>query len=331
MKPSYISSEEVESVLTWSLVNNGVEAALKAVSSKRKGACNQPARSFTLVEDNKGVLLNMPAYLGSYDLSENETNLSTLGCKLVTSFSGNSRLEKPMPSILANILLFDSITGQLKTILDGTEITSWRTASASVIATKYLYFHRSGIEINKSIKLAVFGCGVQGRYHSLAFCSTFNVEEIHLWNRSKGKAQILADELDKFRNSFVNKNVKIIVSEEKVTDADVIVTATYTKEPIINLDSIKKNVHINAVGAGETHHGELSQDLYDIAKVYVDHMAGAEVELKTLKAEIVGEVGEVIINKKYPSDGITIFQSMGMAAEDAVVAQAVVNALQKLN
>lgn len=314
MKPNYISSEEVQSVLTWPLVNNAVEAALKAVSSEKKNAFSQPARTFTVVGDKEGVLLNMPAYLGNYDLSETETNLSTLGCKLVTSFTGNSKLSSPMPSILANILLFDHITGQLKTIVDGTEITSWRTASASVVATKYLYFHRPEAKQIQPIKLGVFGCGVQGRYHSLAFCSTFDVEELRLWNRSDGKAQDLANELEDFRASFVNKNVKIVVCKDRVIcakDADVIVTATYASEPIIDLNMAKENVHINAVGAGENHHNELSQDLYDVAKVYVDHMAGANVELKTLKAEIIGEVGEVINKNKYPSGGITVFQSMG--------------------
>lgn len=350
MKPEYISSEEVQSVLTWPLVNNAVEAALKAVSSEEKNACSQPARTFTFVGDKKGVLLNMPAYLGNYNLSE--TNLSTLGCKLVTSFSGNSQLASPMPSILANILLFDHTTGQLKTIVDGTEITSWRTASASVVATKYLYFNRPETKQNQPIKLGVFGCGVQGRYHSLAFCSTFDLEELRLWNRSDGKAQDLANELESFRASFVSKNVKIIVCKDPVTcakDADVIVTATYASQPIIDLNIVKQNVHINAVGAGENHHNELSQDLYDVAKVYVDTLAGANVELKTLKAEIVGEVGEVINKKRYPSGGITVFQSMGgfastswkwmrnllvysfsgMAAEDATVAQSVVKVLEK--
>lgn len=317
MKPNYYSAEEVKSVLTWPLVNNAVEAALKAVSSQNKIDFSQPARSFTVVGDKKGVLLNMPAYLGNYDLPEMAaTNLSTLSCKLVTSFSGNSQLASPMPSILANILLFDHTTGQLKTIVDGTDITSWRTASASVVATKYLYFGRSGINIKKPIKLAVFGCGVQGRFHSLAFCSTFQIDEIRLWNRSGGKAQLLADELKGFRINFANKNVKVTICEDRALcseDADVIVTATYANEPIVNLGMVKSDsdVHINAVGAGEIHHGELSQDLYDVAKVYVDHMAGANVELKNLKAEIIGEVGEVINKKSYPSRGITVFQSMG--------------------
>lgn len=310
MKPSYISSEEVKSVLSWPLVNNAVEAALKAVSSGNE--FSQPARSFTVVGDRKGVLLNMPAYVGDYNLSPGEMNLSTLSCKLVTSFSGNSQLASPMPSILANILLFDNATGQLKTIVDGTEITSWRTASASVIASKYLYFQR--LSSRQPIKLAVFGCGVQGRYHSLAFCYSFEVEELRLWNRSEGKARQLAAELEGLKPYFLNKTVKIIVCEDEAScaeDADIIVTATYASQPIVDLSIVKKDVHINAVGAGEIHHGELSQDLYDVAKVYVDHIAGAKVELKNLKAEIVGEVGEVIQKKTYPTGGITVFQSMG--------------------
>lgn len=314
MKPNYISAEEVNSVLSWPLVNNAVEAALKAVSSDKPDACNQPARTFTFSEDRKGVLLNMPAFLGNYHFNEGRYSSSTLACKLVTSFSGNSNLEKPLPSILANILLFNHKTGQLETILDGTEITSWRTASASVVSTHYLYFKKEGIDEYKSINLGIFGCGVQGRYHSLAFCSTFDVQVLRLWNRSPEKAQVLADELEKLKSTFVNKNTKIIVCSdvsECSKNSDVIVTGTYAKEPFLSLSMVKENVHINAVGAGETHHGELSQDLYDVAKVYVDHTAGANVELKSLKAEIVGEVGTVINKENYPNAGITVFQSMG--------------------
>lgn len=69
-----------------------------------------------------------------------------------------------------------------------------------------------------------------------------------------------------------------------------------------------------AVGAGVNHHSEIDEDIYTNAqtKIYVDSNAGAESELKTLNAPIIGEVGE-IINKNWqpPSGGMTIFHSMG--------------------
>lgn len=69
-----------------------------------------------------------------------------------------------------------------------------------------------------------------------------------------------------------------------------------------------------AVGAGQHHHSELSEDIYKDAatKIYVDSNTSARTELATLNAPIVGEVGD-IINQHWspPANGITIFHSMG--------------------
>lgn len=74
-----------------------------------------------------------------------------------------------------------------------------------------------------------------------------------------------------------------------------------------------------AVGAGQVHYGEVAQDIYDRALVYVDCMESASVELKGLKANIQGTIGDVIYkcgqSQSLPSIAgeprITIFQSMG--------------------
>lgn len=71
----------------------------------------------------------------------------------------------------------------------------------------------------------------------------------------------------------------------------------------------------SAVGAGEVHHSELSEDVYKdpATKIYVDNIGSARTELASLDAPIVGEVGDVINRAKpFPSTGITIFHSMGM-------------------
>lgn len=66
------------------------------------------------------------------------------------------------------------------------------------------------------------------------------------------------------------------------------------------------------MGAGTNHFSELSQEIYDNCHVYIDHTAGAKAELKDLRTNIVGEVGEVIgAAKPVPSGGITVFQSLG--------------------
>lgn len=130
----------------------------------------------------------MPGFVGNYKLGAAGIKKNTLACKLVTSFASNQHLTPPVPNILANILLFNNQTGQLQCIMDGTQITAWRTAAASIVATKYLYFKRFPEDANKAIRLAIIGCGVQGQSHALGMCKTFNVIDVYLYNRTKAKA-----------------------------------------------------------------------------------------------------------------------------------------------
>lgn len=107
----------------------------------------------------------MPGFIGNYRLSKDSLQqpsktYNSLGCKLVTSFSRNTDLTPPVPNIMANILLLDENTGALKAIVEGTEITAWRTAAASLVATQYLYNQRPDVE-NTKASVAIVGCGVQ--------------------------------------------------------------------------------------------------------------------------------------------------------------------------
>lgn len=103
----------------------------------------------------------MPGFIGNYKLSTHNESKPTnsLGCKLVTSFPGNEKLNPPRTNILANIFLFNENSGELKAILQADGITAWRTAAASLVATKFLYSKRPSLP--KIETLAVLGCGVQ--------------------------------------------------------------------------------------------------------------------------------------------------------------------------
>ncbi|XP_037812511.1 ketimine reductase mu-crystallin [Lucilia sericata] len=338
LQPKYISAKEVEKLLTWPLVNAAVEEALKATGQTEIDPANlqhsyavQPARSSTPCGDRTKLLMCMPGFVGNYQLGDPAgKKKNTIACKLVTSFASNQLRKPPVPNILANILLFNTETGQLQCIMDGTQITAWRTAAASIVATKYLYFKRFPEGVNKAIKLAIIGCGVQGQSHALGMCKTFNVIDVYLYNRTKAKADQLADKL----KAECVIRVHVCDSAEKaVQDADVVCVGTYSPTALINYEMLKgSDVHINTVGAGQVHFGEVAQDIYDQSVVYVDSMVSAKVELKDLKARIIGEVGEVIRNgKRTENERITIYQSMGIAAEDATVAQAIYDATIKDN
>lgn len=160
--PLFIREAEVKELLNWDDCVNAMESALVAASNSTKSAekpfSSQTLRTFTPVPD-KGVLLTMPGFVGNYSLDSSPGDkFSTLACKLVTSFSGNHQLNPPLPSILATILLFDANSGKLKAIVEGTEITAWRTAAVSLAATKHIYIKRSRATNNT---LAICGTGTQ--------------------------------------------------------------------------------------------------------------------------------------------------------------------------
>lgn len=117
----------------------------------------------------------MPGFIGNYRLkhsgrgnAENNKVFNTLACKLVTSFSGNKNLSPPKPSIIGNIFIFNEDTGELRAIVQATEITAWRTAGASLVSTDHLFLRRSTIERDAPKQFAIIGCGVQvGEIQSL--------------------------------------------------------------------------------------------------------------------------------------------------------------------
>lgn len=167
----YIKESVVKKLLNWTDCVDAMESALIAISnasekSETEPFSSQTPRTFTFAGD-KGVLLTMPGYAANYPLQTitgSALKHSTLSCKLVTSFSGNSALNPAIPRILGTILLFNPESGKLKAIVDGTEITAWRTAGVSVVATKYLCCDLSlkKLDGKTEIKeLAIVGCGTQ--------------------------------------------------------------------------------------------------------------------------------------------------------------------------
>lgn len=244
MEIQFISEDEVKSLLDWGEFFDAIKQAFLAVvpyDDAPKSSISP--RSFTRA--TKGDLLTMPGFIENYPLpGTGNQKHSTLACKLVTSFPENYKLAAPLPSILATILLFDSGTGKLKSIIEGTEITTWRTAATSLVATKYVFFDRLKSSDQKVV-LSIVGCGTQGSIHAKAMLSYFvgRFSEVRLWNRTTSKAEILKEEL---KGLFPTIDIKVADSvKDGVNNADIIVTTTYTSSPLINLEDIKADCYIN--------------------------------------------------------------------------------------
>ncbi|XP_044159475.1 ketimine reductase mu-crystallin isoform X3 [Bufo gargarizans] len=244
----------------------------------------------------------MPAY---------STEDDALTTKLVTFYETNTSSD--IPSHQATVLLFEPSNGTLKAVIDGKVITDKRTAAVSVIATKLL--KPSPAEV-----LCILGSGAQALSHYQAFTQQFLFKEVRIWSRTRENAEQFA--------KAVEGNVRVCsTAQEAVTDANVIITATMSTEPILFGDWVKPGAHINALGACRPDWRELDDALMKNCVLYVDTKEASQKESGDIVlsgASIFGEIGEILKGTKpaFP-DKTTVFKSVGMAIEDTVSAKLV--------
>ena len=160
--------------------------------------------------------------------------------------------------------------------------------------------------------LALIGSGVQARSHLKALPLVRDFREVRVWSPRHAEA---------FAREF---GVRAASSAEAaVTGADVIVTATTSKTPVLRGEWLSPGAHINAVGAPRPDWRELDDEVLRRARLYVDSRAAAEQESGDVRAadEVVAELGEVAAGTKpgrQSADEITVFKSLGLAVEDVV-------------
>ena len=289
----FLSEEQVRQHLHMAELIPAMEKALIEFSA---GKVTQPVRSVINVDPPGGFLGLMPAL----------TN-DGLGLKAVTFYPSN--VERGIPTHMATIFLVDPQTGTPLAIMDGRLITEMRTAAVSAAATKVLAFPAAKI-------LAILGSGVQSRSHAKALQLVRNFEEIRVWSPTKEHAERFAKEV----------GGKAMSAEEAVRGADVVVTTTNSKTPVLKGSWLKPGCHVNAIGACRPDWRELDDEAMSNV-VFVDSREGAMKESGDVilsGAKIYAELGEALA-EKVPSraNETTIFKSLGMAVEDIAAAMLV--------
>jgi thiomorpholine-carboxylate dehydrogenase len=225
-----------------------IPAMERALIDFSAGRIAQPVRQMLSVEPHGGHFGAMPA-----------AGESAMGAKLVTFYPGNA--AHGLPTHLAMILLFRPESGEPLAIMDGRLITEMRTSAVSAVATKALATQDARI-------LAILGSGVQARSHVEALRLVRNFGEIRVWSRTREHAERFAGEV----------GAKVTSAEEAVRDADVVVTATSSMEPVLKGAWLKPGVHVNAVGTSIPTARELDAQTMADATLFVDRRESAENE-----------------------------------------------------
>jgi len=293
-QPLFLNEEQVRQHLRMADLIPAMEKALIEFSA---GKVTQPIRSVINVDPPGGFLGLMPAHTAD-----------GLGLKAVTFYPSNA--ERGIPTHLATIFLVDPETGTPLAVMDGRLITEMRTAAVSAAATKLLAAPDAKI-------LAILGSGVQARSHVEALRLVRQFQEIRVWSPTKEHAEQFAKEIGATPTS----------AEQAVRGADVVVTATSSKIPVVKGAWLKPGCHVNAIGACRPDWRELDDAALKGSVVFVDSREGAMKESGDVilsGAEIYAELGEVLAGK-VPSQAneTTIFKSLGMAAEDIAAAMLV--------
>jgi alanine dehydrogenase len=279
------------------------------------GKAVMPVRLVVPLPQIEGRITSMPGFL-------NEDK--ALGMKVVTFFPNN--LKQNLPQILATVMLFSADTGKMIAAMDGNYITAIRTACVSAMATKALANAESRV-------LAVLGAGVQARAHIRALTQIRKISEIRVYDIVEASARQLRESLQKEYGLKVNV---LQSAREAVIGADLLVTVTTAKEPIIKKDWLQPGMHINAVGSHRPDLREIDGATLASAKIVVDSREAIMAECgdillaiqeNAITAEnIHAEIGEVLAGKKRGrtgSDEITLYKAVGIAIQDVATAHLV--------
>ena len=290
-----------------------IEVMRDALKALALGTVYQPLRMVVRPPEAAGLMGLMPAYRSG--------EFAAFGLKAVCVFPGNTAHGKDAHQ--GAVLLFDADTGELQAVMNASAVTAIRTAAVSGAATDLL-------ARGDATDLAIIGAGVQARAHLLAMACVRPIRRVRVASRHFANARKFADEMRFHLLASIDPCETV---EEAVTGADIIVTATTAREPVLARGWIKPGAHVNAVGSSIPAAREVDTATVAAASLFVDRRESTLNEsgdyLSAAREGAFGpnhiraEIGEVLIGAQpgRSSDAeITLFKSLGLAVEDLAAA-----------
>lgn len=307
MPTTLITRPKIEKVFSMRDYVSTIEKAFKLYG---QGKVQMPPKLYITFQ--KGDLRCMPAYIPAMKMA---------GVKNVNVHPENEKI----PAVMATITLIDPDTGYPLAIMDGTHITDMRTGAAGAIAAKYLS--------RKDSEVAAFvGAGAQARTQleglmvvrpklSAVRVSSRHGSTMKEFARFAGGLGLDAECADSVQAA--------------VKEADIVVTTTPVRKPIVKDAWISEGTHINAIGADAAGKEELEPKLLKRARIVIDnweqasHSGEINVPLSKgiiSKRDVYADIGEIVTGKKKGRTNakqITVFDSTGLAIQDISSAGAI--------
>lgn len=317
-EPRLICADAVAAALSYEDLIEPMEAAFVASSEGRAG---------------NGVVMMYP---GS-DRAAGDTMVKSATLtghpfhvvKIAPWFAANVAAGQPQGGLL---VVLDSATGQTRAVIeDRHRLSDLRTAAAGAIAARHL-------APRHVTRAAVLGAGVQAYWQARAHYFERPFASLAIWARDAAKAEALAERL---RHDLPGVSVAVSGREAAIREAEVIVTATGGRDPILPGAWLSPGQHVTAVGADDPLKCELDAEALRRARVFVDERKTAEATGDVHQAirdngyatdRLAGEIGEVIA-RRIPgrrSDGeITVATFSGIGAQDLATVEVLLKNLKQ--
>jgi alanine dehydrogenase len=240
-------------------------------------------------------------------------------CKWV-SIRERNREKFDLPTVFSILIYTHPETGFPLAICDGSFHTVMRTGAAAAVSAKYMARRNSK-------QLAIVGAGHMAS-GALATCNeVFQWEEVRVWSRTQTTLDAFVHaEQPKYANFKIRASIDL---ESAVRGADVVVTVTPARSPIVMDNWIAPGTHIAAVGADKGGDQELDPRILQRARIFVDDIrqcrTDGEINVPLRdglirEEDIAGEIGEVVTGRKpgrTSEEEITLFDSTGIALQDS--------------
>jgi alanine dehydrogenase len=326
METLLLSSEDVARNARMADVIPAVEDAFAAYAH---GEVKMPAKSYVDLPQYNGDFRSMPAYLdvrggaapdsASADraFADEAGGWDAAAVKWVNVHPDNP-VDHDLPTVMGTVIYSDPEIAFPLSIMDGTELTMKRTGAAAAVATKHL-------AVEDARSLGIVGAGVQSYTQLAAIAQVRPIEEVVVSDVDDAAVEAFVDE---FGDDFDVRRGDIA----EAASCDVLSTVTPVTEPIVPREALGEHTHVNAMGADAEGKHEHDDRTLLAAKLVIDDYEqcthSGEINVPWSEGvltgeDIYGELGDVVVGDRLgrePGDGITLFDSTGLAIQDVAAA-----------
>ena len=235
------------------------------------------------------------------------------------------------PNGMGSVLLFDAASCALICMMDGSLLTGLRTGASGAVSVKAL-------ARKNARKVTCIGTGNQARMQIRAIREVMHIEAIHAWSRTPESCACFKADIES------ELAIPVTIAESKqaaVEQADILITTTRGKGPLVEASWVQPGTHIVAIGTDMRGKQEFEPELFRHARIVNDSISQCIDKGETwhpLNAGIIGlddihgELGEILLGTKpgrESDEEITLFDSTGMAIQDNTTAEKIYrNALE---